>query len=383
MIKSSITLREYQHEIVDKVVMAKEGIVEMSTGSGKTIVGLEVISRLGLTATILVPNTVLLDNWVSECEKWLGFRPGIINSNEKTIKPITVSTFQSLQANPEILKNLAKNTSILMVDECHGAVTDQKIELLKSFSPKHLYGFTGTLGREDGKGPAIKFVFGREIVKFHLEQLRPSVHVYMTGVDINVDEYNIMIDEMVSLVERNKLVMGTAAGECISGRKVLVLTKRREHAKNLHELFPGAHLIDSEDKGRNALLQRMKFGEEEFQCIIGTTALLGTGTDIPSLDTLILACDMKSQILATQSVGRILRLFEGKPDPKIYDLWDGYRRMGDGKFKVTNPMLHAQFKTRLEMYASKGWKISGVPEWMIEDAKGRWERKQEEEKKSR
>lgn len=380
MLVSKIVLRDYQQDIVEKALEAREGVIDMSTGSGKTIVGLEIIARHGLTATILVPNTVLLDNWVAECEKCLGFRPGIISAKEKTIKKITVATFQSLQANSELLSQLAINTSILLVDECHGAVTDNKIETMQAFNPKYLYGFTGTLGREDGKGPAIKFIFGKEIVKFHLEQLKPSVHVYMTGFDIAVDEYNIMIDQVVDILERNQLIVGTAAGEALSGRKVLILTKRREHAKNLHELLDWAHLIDSEDKDRNNILQRMKMGEENFQVIIGTTSLLATGTDIPSLDTLILACDMKSQILATQSVGRILRLFEGKQNPKIYDMWDGYKRMPDGKFKVTNPILHSQFKTRLEMYASKGWEINGVPSWMVSDALTRWQRKEEQNK---
>lgn len=369
MLNSKITLRDYQTDIVEKIMQAREGVVEMSTGSGKTIVGLEIVARHNLTSTILVPNTVLLDQWVSECEKWLGFRPGIISAKEKTIKGVTIATFQSLQANKELLTELAKKTSVLLVDECHGAVTDIKIEMIETFTPKYLFGFTGTLGREDGKGKAITFLFGKEVVKFHLEQLQPSVHVYMTGFNIDVDEYNIMIDEVVNIVERNQLIAGTAMAESLAGRKVLILTKRREHARNLHEILQAGHLIDSENKDRNKILQKMKSGEEEFQIIIGTTSLLATGTDIPALDTLILACDMKSQILATQSVGRILRLFEGKQDPKIYDMWDGYSRTEDGKFKVTNPILHSQFKTRLQMYVGRGWQVNGVPPWMIDKAK--------------
>ena len=106
------------------------------------------------------------------------------------------------------------------------------------------------------------------------------------------------------------------------------------------------YLIQSSDKERALLLGQFKRSERDFQLIIGTTALLSTGVDIPALDVLILACDMKSEVLTEQSVGRILRLFKSKSDPKIIDIVDN-----------KNPILLRQFNERRKFYESKDWPL--------------------------
>ena len=52
---------------------------------------------------------------------------------------------------------------------------------------------------------------------------------------------------------------------------------------------------------------------------------------------------MKEDTLTTQSCGRILRMFEGKPEPKIIDIWD--------------KAFYNQKKARERLYKTKGWKI--------------------------
>jgi superfamily II DNA or RNA helicase len=87
-------------------------------------------------------------------------------------------------------------------------------------------------------------------------------------------------------------------------------------------------------------------GEYEFKAIFGTTSLLAVGFDLPALDTLIITGDIKSSVLTTQSAGRILRLFAGKPTPKILDLWDN-----------KNQIFSRQFYERKKVYESKKWLI--------------------------
>lgn len=345
------TLRPHQLKALSQIhqTRAQEGVIVLGTGSGKSILGLEIISHYNCTATILVPNTALLDQWKGELAKYYGMEAGTIYAKNKEIKDITIATFQSLYEYTDLTKKLIDNTSLLFVDECHGAVSTEKRKVVSRFRPTYIFGTTATTNREDKQSEAINFYFGETIFEHHETEASPTIEYIRTGANIPVDEYPRMIDAMVEHEGRNTLIKGLTTGEVFSGRKVLVLTKRIAHAASLYSHFSdmeSAYLIDSSDKNRNALLAEFKQNKRPFNVIFGTTALLSVGVDIPSLDTLILGCDIKAETLLVQSSGRILRLFAGKPDPKIIDLCDD-----------KNPILLRQFYARKKVYEMKGWAI--------------------------
>ena len=154
---------------------------------------------------------------------------------------------------------------------------------------------------------------------------------------------------MVENKSRTKLLAGIVLGELLQGRKILVLTKRIKMYENVREILPemdGVYFIDSKDPERDELLKGFKDGSFEYKAIFGTISLLGTGFDLPSADTLILAGDVKSSVLTVQICGRVLRLFKGKPTPKIIDFAD-----------MSNIILRRQFYERKKVYESKRWPI--------------------------
>jgi superfamily II DNA or RNA helicase len=182
-----------------------------------------------------------------------------------------------------------------------------------------------------------------------MTQLKPVVDVVKTSINIPVSEnYHEMVDSMVTNNSRNTLIQGLAVGEALNGHKVLILTKRREHCEILLDKLKdyGAYYADSKDKDRNEILGQMRNGDYDFNILIGTVSLLATGTDIPSLDVVMFAGDLKSDILVEQGAGRILRLFEGKANAKIIDLFDDI-----------NPIFKCQFFERRKFYMNKGWNI--------------------------
>ena len=268
----------------------------------------EVIKRHNLTATILVPNNILLSQFKATLEDLFGVEPGIVNGSKKEIKDITIATWQTLSSNPDLLKELAAQTSVLISDEVHGSVTLKKLEILRKFSPKHIYGLTATpsRGADDGRTPAIFFHFGEVIAEYHQTQHKPTVEVKTTGAVIDYNEYHLMIDQLVGDKNRNTLIAGIALGEAASGRRVLVLTKRIAHYENIREILgerDNVYYISSKDKNRNKLLMDMRNGDVDFKIIFGTTSLLAVGMDVPSLDTLIIACDLKAENLTIQACG--------------------------------------------------------------------------------
>lgn len=359
-------LRDYQVPLVEAVMSKIEtsdnrnrisvsGIIHAGTGSGKTILSTELIHRIGMTATILVPTIPIMQQFIETLRDQYGIEAGQVGDGKKDVKEVTVAMIQSLDSDAHLLEKLAGETSVLIVDECQAFCTDKRLNILSKFKPSILLGLTATPKRtkDDGRTDAIFFTFGGVIAQYEMTQLQPTVKVIRTGVAIEVDDYAQMVEAMVENEKRNKLIAGIVMGETLSGRKVLVLTKRRAHYWNIGKHLSedvrqsGMYLfIDSGDKERNNILRRLKTGEQEFFAVFGTTSLLAVGLDIPAFDTLILACDMKSDVLLVQSAGRILRVFLGKQDPLIYDLYDD-----------KNPFFARQHWERRKVYGAKGWKV--------------------------
>ena len=355
---NKLKLRDYQEDIIKDILSNdyKEGIIVVGTGGGKTILGIELIARLGLTAVIITHTTVISSQWKEEIEKYLDIKPCVIDAGHKEIGQITIVTVQSLAADEELCKELASKTSILLVDECHLFVSDKRIEILGQFAPKYLFGLTGSPFRDasDGKSPVIGFLFGNKVCEFYPEQLKPTVEIVHCREELEMGEYHEIIDSMVDNDNRTTLIFGLGLGNAMEGKRILILTKRTRHAEIIYNKFSdewkkkAVYLINSEDKNRNELLKELKSGKKDFSIIIGTCSLLSTGTDVPSLDTVILSCDLKSEVLCLQSVGRIMRLFSGKKHATIIDIVDHH------------PILFRQFKSRLSFYRSKNWIISGI-----------------------
>ena len=362
-----IDMREYQDPLVEAAVKRGSGMFVAGTGVGKTVMAIELIRRLGKTATIIVPKLTLAAQFQQEMRDHFGYECGMINGKEKTIKEITVSTIQSLNTNQELLNELVENTSVLIYDECQGVTSKSATRVFNSFKAEHFFGLTASPDRDDSTAPGVYFMFGEEpIVEYHATQLSPTVEVFQTRHYIAPSyDYHEMINDMVEHEMRNKLIAGLIGGSAFEGRKVLVLTKRIAHYEKFKESFPPSdafRYISSDDKGRDKMLMRMKKGLEDFSVIFGTTSLLSVGVDIPELDTLILACDMKGKVLTTQSVGRVLRSFGGKKEPKIIDFHDGYEwdygmKQRGVDLQITNSTLHRQFKSRLDLYKDKNWTV--------------------------
>jgi superfamily II DNA or RNA helicase len=338
---------------VDKVVDSgdKCGVIKLGTGFGKTIMALEIIRKLQLTALIIVPRVSILNQFKQELKKYYDYEAGIIQGKTWDIKEITIASMATLrrQNNSRILQ---KRFSVVFSDEVHTNISDKGISVIQSFNPKFLYGLTATARRTDEQSEAIFFTFGNIIIDRVLPQKAPKVQVVKSNANIEVSiDYHEMILDQTENEERNKLIVKLSMEELKTNRKILILTKRIEHYKKISGFFDDKVKVfevssDTKQSERDELLTKLRNNEIDYDVILGTYSMLSTGVDCPSLDTLIFAGDIKSDVLAEQSIGRILRLFEGKSDPKIIDIDDNL-----------NPMLHRQFLERRKFYNKNNWQI--------------------------
>lgn len=101
----SSTLYSYQSEILN--IFEKERVrgdkkihIVAPPGSGKTIVGLEMMTRLNVPTLILVPNLTLQEQWKDKLEKLFleshESSKELISTSINEIKKINIVTYQSL-----------------------------------------------------------------------------------------------------------------------------------------------------------------------------------------------------------------------------------------------------------------------------------------------
>ena len=350
-VSENLKLRDYQEGVPEQILKERNGVIKLSTGFGKTIIALKLIELTRLPTLIIVPQEDILDQFVQELKKYYGYDAGVIQGSTWDIQQITIASISTLQQRD--LVDIRKQFGMVIVDECHKMITDARMKVIQEFNPKRLYGMSGTPDRSDGQGQAIFFTFGEILVDKKVDTVQPVVEIVNSNCPIAAQEYHDMVAEMCRSEDRNIVIMNKIVDEVRQFRKILVLTKRVEHYKTIME-YLGSHSTfkmfsvdsDMKKKDRQELLRGLRANEKEFDVIFGTYALLGTGVDVPALDTLIIAGDLKSEVLTGQSSGRILRLFEGKPTPKVIDIVDNL----NGVFK-------RQAANRKKFYKEAGWEI--------------------------
>lgn len=145
--KSKIKLSEQQEEMVAQAMTEKQGVLVAPPGSGKTMMGLELIARHKKPALILVHRKQLLDQWVERIQQNFGIpttKIGKFSSMKKsTGNLITVGLLQSF-ARVKDYKDLRDTFGTIIVDECHHIPAKTFRNVIANLNPEFLYGLTAT-----------------------------------------------------------------------------------------------------------------------------------------------------------------------------------------------------------------------------------------------
>ena len=118
-------LREHQQIAIETVAKKDFGVIVAPPGSGKTIVGLKIISERSQPALIIVHRKQLVEQWIERIETFLGipkYEIGRIGSGKSRVgKKITIATIQSLSKELNNLESDSFTNSFgtIIVDECH------------------------------------------------------------------------------------------------------------------------------------------------------------------------------------------------------------------------------------------------------------------------
>lgn len=311
--------KEAKTEIIDKLNKTGQFILAAGTGFGKSITSIYMLSVIQHKTLIIANRIVLLKQWKKELEQFL--------VNPK-IKILTTKNFEKDDADIYIVnamniekfpKDFFSDIGFVIVDEIHMIMSKLLSSCLQYIYPRYIFGLSATPYRIDGLNFLFDLYFGKNKLFIPLKQTH---YVYKFNTEITPDtltyqtDGTLSWDSMLSFQstnkERNELIVKCA--KYFKERKILILTKRTEHAIYLFN-----RLVEEKQEVTTLIQSQTEFNQSA-RILIGNTAKLGTGFNHPDLDMLIIATDIDNYFI--QYLGRVFRRQD--VNPIILDFIDNH-----------------------------------------------------------
>lgn len=335
------------------------GVLSLPCGFGKTTVALALSAQLKVRTMIVVHKEFLANQWVEKIKEFCpGATIGRVQGDVFDVEKDFVIAMIQTMSQREFDKAAFDSIGLLVVDEAHHIGAPAFSQFMFKICPKFTLGLTATPERKDGLTRLLYWFLGPEFFRIErVNQGTTRVHTlnYMDPAFkesppvTRFGQLNMagMINIVTELEPRNDLIVQTAEGALEDGRRVLILSDRREHCFYLQNRL-----------GSKAKLYIGGMKEKDLEessrapIVIATFQLAHEGLDIPALDTVILSTP-KSDI--KQSIGRIMRETAGKlNDPLIFDIVDQWS------------VFFAMYRKRLKVYKEGGFEVGSEA---TEDAK--------------
>ncbi|MBQ9908431.1 MAG: DEAD/DEAH box helicase [Treponema sp.] len=167
-------LRQYQKEAASAIVGDKGpgtgfGTIVLPCGAGKTIVGMTVMDLLKTSTLIVTTNISAVHQWIDELIDKTSLKREQIaeyTGENKTIKPVTVATYQILTWRPEkdgpyphFSLFRKRNWGLIIYDEVH-TLPAPVFRVAAEIQAVRRVGLTATLVREDGNEGSVFSLVG-------------------------------------------------------------------------------------------------------------------------------------------------------------------------------------------------------------------------------
>lgn len=316
-----LELRDYQKECIDLIDNLQSGsyLIQMATGCGKTATFTN-IKRKG-RVLVLAHREELVTQPIKYYDCPVGIEMGNHKSNNE---PVIIASVMSLTHRLDKFK--PNDFDMIITDEAHHAAATSYKKIYNYFKPRLHLGFTATPNRGDNVRLDDVFqdiIFERDI-KWAIKN-NYLTDIYCMRVNIGYDISKVarrMGDFAPGELEEvmNQEVLNDAIAEAYREHAVgqtLIFACSVDHAEAIAEKIPGAVAVTAKTKNREELIK--KFTNREIPVLVNCM-IFTEGTDMPLVETVMIARPTSNSALYTQMVGRGLRLYPGKEKLTLIDL---------------------------------------------------------------
>ncbi len=325
------SLRSHQLKTIEITTKKDFGVIVSPPGSGKTVLGLNIIAKKMQPALIIVHRKQLLEQWADRIEAFLGIPKreiGMIGQGKSKIgKQITIATIQSL---PKQIDEIKDKFGIIIVDECHHVPAETFRTTIEKLQTFYLYGLTATPFRKYNDGKMIFTHLGEIIANVQTSEIenfkQAQIIIRNTELDVpynsKTDNFELLSKILIHDSNRNQLILEDVKKELNQGKKAVIITERKEHIDVLYlflKQFYEVIALSGEDSDASRKSKWKTLNGGNFQVLITTGQYFGEGTDLAHINCLFLVYPFSFEGKLIQYIGRVQR---SEINPTIYDYRD-------------------------------------------------------------
>jgi superfamily II DNA or RNA helicase len=348
---STLTLRDYQVDCLERVhkaaargVRRQMGVA--ATGLGKTVIFCALAREMGVRTLVVAHRDELIEQAAAKVlEVWPDADVGIVKGDRDEVHAkVVVASVQTLSRDKRLARLLMPTLitdapfGLVIIDEAHHAAAASYRKLIHAMRCNEpdgplLLGVTATPDRGDGKGLDDLFdevVFAYDIrwgiarrYLCDLRGLRVTLDTDMSKLKVTAGDYNQgQAGQMLEDADAPNLIVKAWKRHAV-GRRTLVFTPTVATAMGVMIEFRDAGVRAGYVSGamdideRRATLAAFSSGEIDVLC---NCMVLTEGYDEPRTDCIVVARPTKSRALYTQMVGRGTRIHPEKADCLVIDV---------------------------------------------------------------
>lgn len=365
---SDYELRSYQQDALDAWEDGDElsqwGVLELPTGSGKTVIGVKAIEKLQTPTLVVVPTIDLLEQWRRELEDEFDVPIGQLGGGEQRVEALTVSTYDSAYLRAD---ELGDRFGFVVFDEVHHLGGEGYRQIARLLAAPARMGLTATFERPDEAHEVVADLVGSKVYEiapdelagdhlapYDIKRLEVELtdeereryeadqkifrdYIVQSGIDMQSgSDYQELVKrsgrdpkarEALLAKQRARDVMMNSEGkvqtlESILDRhredRVIVFTAHNDLVYRLSERF----LIPAITHQTGAAERRdvlQSFRDGAYSRIV-TSNVLDEGVDVPDANVAVVLSGSGSEREFTQRLGRILRPKEDGRSALLYEV---------------------------------------------------------------
>lgn len=357
-------LRYYQDEAaeacVDNFKKGVPSVMIMATGTGKTVVGSEILRRLDVNTLWLAHRDNLLESAINTIHQQTGYRPHKEKAAEwaSSRAKFVCGSVQTMQNSR--LERFGKDFFKLgVIDEAHHAVAKTYQNIIKHFGFYNL-GLTATPDRADQK--ELSGVYKAVAYEYPLHKaIKEGFLVPIRGYkveDFEMDLSQLRVvagdyqdKDLENIITKYMNPIAASVKEQTGGMKSLLflptVESSRLMAEILNKIGVEADYVAGNKDNRKAFYD-FKNGNISHLC---TCNLVFEGYDEPSIECVIMLRPTGSRTVYAQAVGRGTRLYPGKKELKLVEF-----TYNSSRLKLVKPFelfSTAGFGERVQDFAEK------------------------------
>ena len=412
-LKFPFVLKKDQLEAIDAWLKnGLRGSIIYSTGTGKTEIAFECARRAAdmlssdrFKVLFLVPRIVLIEQNVKRLLNYgLGKEVvGVYYGERKDAKEITISTYQSVINNFQLIRN----ANMIVLDEIHllsetATEFDKIFDVILEDPKKAILGLTATLNEKDGKYSTIMVVAppirkymikdavidgrlakpviipravrftsyeqrGYEETSSKIKEISARLQVHdpitISKILMNGGPRSSLAKSWFANVRRRKEILSTASQKFIQvlnivkehpNERIMIFSETIESIEKLKKILKENHIhaetMHNQIRAKERKIILEQWGKEYFPLLSVHT--LEIGYDIPQAGIAIIISSTSNINQIVQRIGRVIRKFEGKNRALIYVVYVNDTK-DDNILKLVKEAIEKKGYTNVESFKEK------------------------------